>query len=67
MLKISVSQLMGILKGKTAIKIFKSYPQLKKSHIGAIIFGQEDIVLTRLVLTKIRSRSMSYIKKNKNV
>ena len=28
--KISVSQLMGILKGKTAIKIFKSYPQLKK-------------------------------------
>lgn len=28
--KISVSELMGILKGKTAIKIFKSYPQLKK-------------------------------------
>ena len=28
--KISVSQLMGILKGKTAIKIFKCYPQLKK-------------------------------------
>ena len=28
--KISVSRLMGILKGKTAIKIFKSYPQLKK-------------------------------------
>lgn len=28
--KISISQLMGILKGKTAIKIFKSYPPLKK-------------------------------------
>ena len=28
--KISISQRMGILKGKTAIKIFKSYPQLKK-------------------------------------
>jgi putative transposase len=28
--KISVSTLMGILKGKTAIKLFKSYPQLKK-------------------------------------
>jgi len=28
--KISISKLMGILKGKTAIKIFKSYPQLKK-------------------------------------
>ena len=28
--KLSISKLMGILKGKTAIKIFKSYPQLKK-------------------------------------
>ena len=28
--KLSISQLMGTLKGKTAIKIFKSYPQLKK-------------------------------------
>jgi len=27
--KISISELMGNLKGKTAIKIFKSYPQLK--------------------------------------
>jgi len=27
--KMSISQLMGILKGKTAIKLFKSYPQLK--------------------------------------
>ena len=28
--KVSISKLMGILKGKTAIKIFKNYPQLKK-------------------------------------
>ncbi|NOR76144.1 MAG: IS200/IS605 family transposase [Draconibacterium sp.] len=28
--KISISNLMGILKGKTAIKIFKSFPDLKK-------------------------------------
>ena len=28
--KQSISNLMGILKGKTAIKLFKSYPQLKK-------------------------------------
>lgn len=28
--KISVSQFMGILKGKTAIKVFKSFPVLKK-------------------------------------
>lgn len=27
--KMSLSQLMGTLKGKTAIKLFKSYPQLK--------------------------------------
>jgi len=32
--KLSVSQLMGILKRKTAIKIFKSYPQLKKKPYG---------------------------------
>lgn len=28
--KISVSDFLGILKGKTAIKMFKSYPNLKK-------------------------------------
>ncbi len=28
--KISISQLMGILKGKIVIKLFKSYPTLKK-------------------------------------
>lgn len=28
--KVSISKLMGILKGKTGIKIFESYPQLKK-------------------------------------
>ena len=28
--KLSISQLMGTLKGKIAIKLFKSYPKLKK-------------------------------------
>jgi putative transposase len=28
--KVSVSQLMGILKGKLAIKLFKSYPKMKQ-------------------------------------
>jgi putative transposase len=28
--KVSVSDFMGILKGKTTIKLFKSYPNLKK-------------------------------------
>jgi putative transposase len=36
--KISISQLMGTLKGKTAIKIFKSYPQLRtKPYWGNLI------------------------------
>lgn len=29
--KVSISELMGTVKGKTAIKIFKTYPNLKKS------------------------------------
>jgi len=28
--KVSISEFMGIIKGKLAIKLFKSYPQLKK-------------------------------------
>ena len=28
--RLSVSELMGMLKGKTGIKLFKSYPALKK-------------------------------------
>ena len=28
--KVSVSELMGVLKGKLAIKLFKSYPQMKQ-------------------------------------
>jgi len=27
--KVSVSQMMGVLKGKTAIKLFKSHPELR--------------------------------------
>jgi putative transposase len=28
--RVSLSEYMGVIKGKTAIKMFKSYPQLKK-------------------------------------
>ena len=28
--KLSISSMMGMLKGKLAIKLFKSYPKLKK-------------------------------------
>ena len=51
--KVSISELIGTLKGKLAIKIFKSYPKLKQCHIGGIIFGQEATLLTQLELTKI--------------
>lgn len=37
--KVAVSELMSVVKGNLAIKLFKSYPQLKKSLIGATIFG----------------------------
>lgn len=46
--KISISQLMRILKGKTAIKIFKSYPQLRTkfyrgNHFWAIRYCVDTI------------------------
>ena len=31
---LSISEVMGMLKGKTAIKLFKSYPTLKKPYWG---------------------------------
>ena len=41
--KVSISEAMGFLKGKTAIKLFKSYPALKKQPNGAITSGAADI------------------------
>jgi putative transposase len=42
--KVSVSTHMGTIKGKLAIKLFKSYPMLKQKPIGVIIFGQGAIL-----------------------
>jgi putative transposase len=43
--KVAVSELMGTLKGKIAIKLFKSYPQLKKNRSAeATILGQSLLV-----------------------
>ena len=49
--KMSISQLMRILKGEIAIKLFKSYPALKKKSYwptpgGKIIFGLGATLLT---------------------
>jgi len=43
--KVSISDYMGILKGRTAIRVFNKFRNLKKSPIGAIIFGPEAIAL----------------------
>ncbi len=63
--KVSVSELMGILKGKFAIKLFKSYPQLKKKPYWGNHFGHEVILLIPLVWMKILFVVMSVTKKNK--
>ena len=36
--KVSVSDYMGVIKGKTAIKLFKSYPAMRKKPYGGMIF-----------------------------
>jgi len=44
--KVSISNLIGKIKGKTAIQAFQKFPSLRsKKNIGAIIFGQPDIAL----------------------
>tara|TARA_R110002073_G_scaffold55698_1_gene142412 strand:- start:44 stop:382 length:339 start_codon:yes stop_codon:yes gene_type:complete len=55
--KVSISQLMGVLKGKTAIKIFKSYPQLKTkpywgNHFWARGYCVDTIGLDEEKITK---------------
>lgn len=45
--RISISKLMGTLKGKTAIKLFKSYPILKKKpYWGNHFWGRGYFVST---------------------
>ena len=52
--KISISTMMGVLKGKLAIKLFKSYPNLKQRPYWGNHFGAADILLARLELTRKR-------------
>jgi len=46
--RISVSTLMVIMKGKLAIKLFKSYPKLKQKPYWGNHFGYGVILLARL-------------------
>jgi putative transposase len=55
-LRLSVSEVMGILKGKTAIKIFKSFPFLKKKIYRGNHFWSRGYCVSTIGLdeTKIR-------------
>lgn len=42
--KLSVSTLMGVLKGRSVIMLFNKFPHVRKKH-GAMAFGPEVILL----------------------
>jgi len=48
--KVSISKLMGTVKGKTALQIFRQFSYLRENPTGAITFGQRVIVWTQLEL-----------------
>ncbi len=59
--KVSVSELMGIVKGKLAIKIFKSYPKLKeKPYWGNHFWSRGYFVTTVGVDEEIIRRYVKY-------
>jgi putative transposase len=58
--KLSISELMGILKGKTAIKIFKSYPGLKKKPYWGNHFWSRGYCVTTLGMDEEKIRK--YVK-----
>jgi len=43
--KVSISALMGTLKGKSAIRVFSQYPELKHHPYWGITFGLKVTVL----------------------
>ena len=59
--KVSVSSLMGILKGKLAIKLFKSYPRLKrKPYWGNHFWSRGYFVTTVGVDEEVIRRYVKY-------
>jgi len=51
--KISISDYMVMIKGRTAIRVLNKFKKLKQNPIGAINFGQEGIAWIQLVWTLI--------------
>ena len=66
--RLSVSDLMGTLKGKTAISLFKSMPDLKKKPYWGNHFWSRGYCITTLVLDedKIR-RYVKYQEENERL
>jgi len=66
--KLSISSLMGILKGKTAIKLFKSYPVLKKKPYWGNHFWSRGYCVSTIGLDeeKIR-RYVKYQEENERL
>ncbi len=66
--KLSISELMGILKGKTAIKLFKSYPALKRKPYWGNHFWSRGYCVSTVGLdeNKIR-RYVKYQEKNERL
>ncbi len=54
--KVSISDLMGILKGKTAIKLFKSYPAMRKRPYWGNHFWSRGYCVSTLGLDEEKIR-----------
>ena len=65
--KMSISELMGILKGKTAIRIFESYPQLKKKPYWGNHFWPRGYCVITIGLDEEKIKKYVIYKKNKNI
>ena len=66
--KISISQLMGILKGKTAIKLFKSYPLLKSKPYWGNHFWSRDYCVDTVGLDEDKiKKSVKYQKEQERI
>ena len=66
--KLSISELMGILKGKTAIKLFKSYPALKsKPYWGNHFWSRGYCVSTVGLDEKKIRRYVKYQEENERL
>ena len=62
--KLSVSEVMGILKGKTAIKLFKSFPVLKKKPYWGNHFWARGYCVTTVGIDEEKIRK--YVKYQEN-